>query len=175
MAQSQEYGAYLPTTDDLDINTLLEGKMDPGLKDFLVRLYQSYNNIANVVNVKESAYYLPVEFVNGQQWFALTGSTNESQTRQVYRRVVDFGTLPNTGTTSVAHNIEGISAETTFTRIYGCASDTAAFSYLPIPFASTAATGNISVSVDATNVIITTDSDRTAYTTTYVILEYLKN
>lgn len=86
---------------------------------------------------------------------------------------INFGTLPNTGTKSVAHNIP-ITVGVTFTRIYATASDTAGSLYIPIPFVET--TGNeIQIDVDATNVNITTTSDRTNFTICYVVLEYIKN
>lgn len=86
--------------------------------------------------------------------------------------VVDFGALPNTGTKSVPHNIT-VTGSTIWTRYYATATYPGS-SGIPIPYASPTLANNIEINVDATNVNITTGSDRTAYTTTYVILEYLQ-
>lgn len=142
---------------------------------FLVRLRQNINNLALVTNIKDSGYYLPAEFINGQLYFPNTdpaitapGAKNAVY-RQVYRMVVDFGALPNTGTKSVAHNIPDINADFTFTRMYGAATDPVGLNYLPIPNA------DITLTADATNVNITTVANLTAYTRTYIVLEYLKS
>jgi hypothetical protein len=174
MANTQ-LGAFVPSTQLWQIGE--EDLKGDALKELIVRLYQQINLIAVVLNVKDTGLYPLEEFVNGQQFFpnpAYDSSTPTTATqRQVYRKVINFGALPNTATTNVAHGLT-ITTGYTFTRIYGCTSNTAGSSYLPLPFASPTAAENIKLSVDGTNVIITTGSDRTAYTKTYVILEYLK-
>jgi hypothetical protein len=181
MAQSQEFGAFLPTTDDFDVEAIYQLDIDPKLQDLIIRLYQSYNDIANITNIKDSGYYLPTEFVTGQQWFAdpsLSSTASNTQTvitRQVYRQVVDFGALPNAGSRSVAHNIEGISSETSFTRIYGAATNPTALEYIPLPFVHISGS-HVEVKVNATDVTIRTGGiDYSAYTTSYIVLEYLKS
>lgn len=179
MADSTQFGAFIPTTDDFDVEEIRNSNMPSQLKDLALRLYQSYNDAALITNIKDSGYYLPVEFVNGQQWFAdpsidpQAPDTQTPTTRQVYRMVVDFGTLPNTGTKTVPHTIEGISTQTTFTRIYATASDTTNMEYIPIPYVSS--TETIEINIDDTDVIITTSADFSNFDTTYVVLEYLKN
>jgi len=163
-------GSFIGTTDLLQTDD----------KDqLLVKLRQVVNDIALVINTKDSAFYVQEEFVNGQVWFppsSTTGGKTATQ-RQVFRRVVNFGSLPNTATKSVAHGIT-TNASFTFTRIYGSATDPGASSVtsaIPIPYAHPTDANNIALDVDATNVIITTGSDRTAYTTSYVVLEYIKD
>ena len=70
-------------------------------------------------------------------------------------------------------NLSIIPQTWTFTRLYGAATDPST-SFLPIPFAHPTAANNIALSADATNVSITTGSDRTGYTACYVVLEYIK-
>lgn len=181
MADQSLFGAFVPTTQQYDISHL--AKMDvssPEFREFIVRLRQYINNIALVLNIKDSGYYLPTEFVNGQLWFAnptlsdITPNTQAPTLRQVFRMVVNFGALPNTASKSVAHTIPGITSDFTLTRLYAAASDTSALSYIPIPYAST--TGNtIELSMDATNITITTTSNRTNYNFCYVIIEYIKD
>lgn len=171
----QDVGLFVQTTNVWDdvarINTT--DVNSPEFKELLVRLYQNINNIALVLNIKDSGYYVQSEFVNGQLFFPPIAPVSINQNfRQVYRKVINFGTLPNTATKSVAHEIV-VNSSTSFTRIYATATDPIAFSFIPIPF--TELLGNeISIDVDATNVNISTNVDRTNYTICYVVLEYLK-
>lgn len=179
MPYENEQGAFLPTTDIFDRPLIDEIDINSQeFKDFLVRLYQTTNNIANVVNIKDSGFYVETEFVNGQIWFpnkSLNSKTSQAPDyRQVFRKVIDFGALKNAaGNTPIAHGIT-ITNNLTFTRIYGTTSNTAGSLYRPIPYASATANEIIELWVDATNVNITVGKDQSAYTTCYVILEYIK-
>jgi len=184
MANDTEFGAFLPTTDAYD-RSLVEALdvNSPEFKDFIVRLYQTTNNIALAVNIRDAGYYTENEFINGQLWYqnkSLSSKTSQApEYRQVYRKVVDFGALPDgTGavTKTIAHGIT-VDSNTTFTRIYGAASRTAtADSYIPLPYSSPTLANNILLAADATNVIVTVDAtvDWSAYDVTYVVLEYIK-
>ena len=176
MADTIRDGLYLPTTDVFDSLNLQN--IDPSsqeFKDFLTRLRQTINSISIAVNLKDTGYYITDEIANGQLYFpdpALNSTTVKLPTfRNVFRKVIDFGALPNTATTTVAHGITTTSIFS-FTRIYATATDPST-SFIPIPYASSTAANNIELSVDATNVSITTGSDRTGYTTTYVVLEWI--
>lgn len=174
-----QVGSFVPTTNIWDVGLLHEVDVNsPQFKELLIRLYQNVNTIALALNTKDSGYYVTSEFVNGQIYFqnpALNSLTTTLPTlRQVFRTVVNFGTLPNATTKSVAHNIP-INAAYSFTRIYATSSDQVALTYIPIPYASPTDADNIELNVDATNVNITTGSNRTNYTVTYVVLEYIKN
>lgn len=176
-AFSGDVGAFLPTTGifsesqvrDINVNST-------EFKEFLVNLLQTVNNIALVTNIKETGYFYPQEFVNGGVYFpnpALTSSTAQAPIgRQVVRMVVNFGTLPNAGTTSVAHGISNFADPSSCTRIYGAAT-TPGTSWIPIPFSSPTLNENIKITVDATNVNITTAIDYSAYTKCYVVVEYI--
>ena len=173
-----KYGAFLPTTFGVDVGTILNLESNSAdFKTLVVQLYQIVNDIALMTNIKDTGYYILTEFVNGQTFFpneALSSTTPQSpRPRQVFRKVVNFGALPNAASKTAAHGIT-IDSNLTFTRIYATASDPTGNSYLPIPYASATANNIIELSVDATDITITTGIDRTAYTTTYVVLEYLK-
>ena len=172
------FGAFVPTTNVWDVSQIFSTEVDsPEFKELIVRLYQNINNIAMVLNIKDSAYYTLEEFLNGQIFFpnpALNSTTPQSPTfRQVFRKIVNFGTLPNNGSTSVAHNIT-ITSGYSFTRIYATSTNNTQTSFIPIPFASPTDAENIKLEVTNTDVIITTAADMTAYTKTYVVLEYIK-
>lgn len=175
---SIQYGAFIQTTQVWDVAQLQDVDVkSPEFKELLVRLYQQINNIANVLNIKDTGQYQLTEFVNGQLLFsnpALTSSTPQiAEDRQVWRKVINFGALPNTGTKAVAHGIT-CTVMTSFTRIYGCATDTAG-NYIPLPYASPTAANEIELKVDGTNVTIITGSNRTNFTITYIILEYVQS
>lgn len=174
--QINNIGLFVPTTNIWELDELQTKEVDSQtIRELLVRLYQNINNISLVLNLKDSAYYPLEEFLNGQLLFPNPLEDNPNQNgRQVFRMVVNFGALPNTAVKSIAHNID-ISNSFSFTRIYGCANNTLTMSYLPLPYTSSSAVANnIELSVDSTNVYITTGSNQSAYTTTYVILEYVK-
>ncbi len=170
-------GAFVSTTNRWDVSKIFEFSPDSDeFKELIVQLYQNINEIALVLNIKDSGYYVESEFVNGQIFFPDTSLSSTTAAnpvhRQVFRKVINFGTLPNAGTTSVAHGLT-VDANFTFTRIYGTATDPST-TFIPIPYSSTTLINNIEINVDTTNVNITTGIDRTGFTTTYVILEYIK-
>ena len=172
--QGTRAGAFLPTTFIWDAAELDDINLsNDKLKDLLVRLYQNLNLMQLSLNIKDSAFYDETEFVNGQSFFPNPSSgsyTNETlNRRQVFRKVILFGALPNTGTKSVAHNLT-VTSGYTFTRVYGCASDTTNLLYVPIPNANP----DIHINLTSTNIVITTSANYSSYDTTYVILEYLK-
>lgn len=178
MAIDTNIGAFIPSTYNLDVSSIHD--MDVNSEEFkrlIVNLYLDINRLNIATNLKDTGYYDQTEFVNGQLFFPnpnLTSYTPQTPNyRQVYRKTINFGPLPNTGSTSVAHNISANSG-LTFTRLYGAASDTTSLAYLQLPYASPTLAHNIELSANATTVTITTGSNRSNYTMCYVILEYLK-
>ncbi len=172
MIQPSNNGAFVPNTYVWDVAQIQSVDVNSReFKELLVRLYQNIGSIATALNIKDSAYYSLGEFVNGQLFFPSPALSSETQSvarfRQVTRLVINFGALPNTGTKSVAHGLTPNSSWT-FTRIYATASDTTGLTYIPIPSL------RANLTVDATNVNITTTANLTNYNVCYVILEYLK-
>jgi len=166
-------GAFIPTTNVWDVSEIYSTDVkSPEFKELLVRLYQNLNVMAMGVNNRDAGLYDTSEFVCGQQFFpdpALTSASSVTPTfRNVFRKVVNFGALPNNTGKSVAHGIT-TTVNTSFTRMYGVATDPTGFSALAIP------NSDITLELDGTNVTITTTADLTAYTTTYVVLEYIKS
>lgn len=174
------FGAFAPTTNVWDVGEIYAADIDPNIKEIMVRLYQNLNLMSILLNLKDTGFYDLSEFVNGQLFFpnqtatVTTFDTSDSLYRQVYRTVIDFGALPNTGTKSVAHGIT-ITPQTSFTRIYATASDQTNLAYIPIPYASPVLVNNVELKVDATNVTIITGSNRSSFNVTYVVLEYLQS
>lgn len=185
MAQSNSAGVYIPTTQVWDVDAVRNIDVTkPEFKELLVRMYQNLNAMSLSINDKESSYYDTQETVKGQTFFGNPDLNSSSSTRpvgrQVFNKVINFGALPNTGTKTYAHGIT-INRACTFTRIYGCSTQqqntnpVLAFSAIPLPYSSPVLANNIELYVDATTVGVTTGADWSAYTTTYIVLEYIKS
>lgn len=140
-------------------------------QEFINTISLLYKRIANSVNTKEGALYLPQELATFQLYFT---ANDPQKLRNVYRKTVDFGVLPNTTFKSVAH---GISFDSNFatTRIYGSATDPTTLTYIPLPFADPVPANNISLFLDGTNIYITSGSNRSNFTRCTVVIEYVKN
>lgn len=179
-------GAFVPTTNVWDVQEVYNVDVtSPEFKELLVRLYQNLNNMSLSLNIRDAGYYVQTEFVNGQLYFAdptLNSLTPQQPIfRQVYRTTINFGALPNAGTKQVPHNIDSPStpipagSAITFTRIYGSSTDPIAQSYIPLPYASTVLANNIELFVDNEFVNVTTAVNYSAYTFTYIVVEYIKS
>lgn len=176
--QYQRAGSFVQTTQVWDQAQLANINVNSEeFKKLLVRLYQNINQIAVILNTKETGAYYQQEFVTGSLLFPNPADTLSSTlpvvpvNRQISRIVVNFGALPNATTKSVPHNLI-IGPQWTFIKISGCATNPGT-SFIPIPYSSSNAADIIELNADMTNVNITTASDKTAYTTTYVILEFV--
>jgi len=164
------YGVYIPSTIIINPRTIDQA----GIAQALVFITKEFNKISLAMNEKTTGVYNTMEYIDGNTWFPtiMSGPSSSYIYRQEYRVVINFGTLPNTASKTVAHNLD--TTNWILTHAYGAATDPGT-SYIPIPYASTTLANNIELSVDGTNVTITTGIDRTGYTTCYVVLEYLKN
>jgi hypothetical protein len=182
-ADGVDTGLFLPTTEIIDTGYIydIDNFSADQLKQILIRIVQAFNDSNTTMNLKDSAIYSLQEFVNGQIFFpnpALSSTTAQTpQFRQVFRKVFNIGALPNAATKTVAHGIPS-SATNTFTRIYGAASDVGLTKqYIPLPFVDVSgmvAAGNTELSLDDTNIYVTTTGNGTNFTVCYIILEYLK-
>lgn len=169
-------GLFISTTFIWDVGQLTEVDVkSPEFKELLVRLYQNLNNVVIALNLKDSGYYAEQEFVNGQVFPKIDEVVGASPNagRQVFRKLITFGALPNTAAKSVLHNIS-VNNNFTFTRIYGASTDKIAHQYIPLPYSSQTLNENIALSVDGTQVTVTTGINRTNFTDTWIIVEYLK-
>lgn len=145
-----------------------------------LKLGQYLNDISAAVNTKESTIYDVTETVIGSKFLPLFATTNAANAtyRTLFRVVIDTGALPNASTKSVPHGISTQSSYT-FVKIYGAATDpgvstiTAA---IPLPFINTTTPGDsVQIDVDATNInITTTTANYVVYTSSFVIVEYVK-
>lgn len=165
-------GLYVPTTNVWDQAQLQDINVNSEeFKLLLVRLYQNINSISIALNLKDSALYDTQEFVNGQMFFSNTPMKN-NQLRNVFRFVMNFGPI-GAGVTSLPHGIPSISNTWIFTRIYGTATDNIGLNFYPIGTGG-AAGGVITMQVTATNIVVTNNTG-ISFTSSIMVLEYLKN
>lgn len=176
IGQVEQMGIYVPTNFIFDVTTLnnIDNLNSPEFRELLVRLYQNINTICLALNLKETAYYLGPEFVSGKQFFPNPNDTTQ-QLRIGYRTgAIQFGALPNNGTLSVPHGIN-FTTNYSFYQVYGMANNPTALTAITLPYVTSSGTGGIQIEVTATNVVITTTGNYSAYTVNYLVLEYLKN
>lgn len=172
-------GIFLPTTQLIDTQAIYNNDvLDEDLKQIMIRMVQALNDQATAINLKETGFYPLTEFVISNAYFpnpALNYRTGQVPVyRQVFRTTVNFGALPNTANKAVAHGIT-FNATTTFTRIYATATDNVGFNAIPVPLQFAGSANKVDLRIDGTNVNIQTNFDATAFTTCYVVIEYIKN
>lgn len=134
-------------------------------KEFRYDLNDQYQGIASAVNSKIGGLYVPQEKINSEQYF---DPLNVQKMKNVYRMVVDFGSLPNTTSKSVAHNISGWNKNYRLTSAWGASTDPVALEALPIP------NDGILLSINSTNVTVTTTSNLSSFTATTIVIEFTK-
>lgn len=164
MTDSENEVFYLPEYD------VIPDKWEDA-KGFLV---EALTFMADSINAKEIGWYYDTITDTGKKFIPVTNASTSNEWRTVFRKVIDTGALPNTTTTNTAH---GITVDDSFSLIdlYGGATKpTSAYASVPLPFASGTLADNISVDVDATNINITTSKDYSAYTRSYVVIEYMQ-
>jgi len=137
-------------------------------KEARTQITELLTKTTETVNNKTLGTFVTKEILNNEKYF---GSDNQT-TRSVFRKVIDFGALPNAGTTAKAHGITW-TANTKFVRIYGTATDPSTYS-IPLPYSSTTLNQNIKLLVDPTNVTIVTGIDYSGFSECYVVLEYIQ-
>lgn len=172
---------FIPTTDVFDVTNIEQLDVNSTqFKELIVRLQQRTNQIAIALNQKDTGIYNTVPFVTGQTFYPNPNLSSLSSLspiwRQVYRVDIIFGALPNTGIKAVPHNIP-VDATYTFVHIYGTSNNyiDVNLGFIPLPFSSPTLNLNIELSVDNTNVYVTTAVDYSNFTITDIVLEYIIN
>lgn len=143
---------------------------DPQSTGFLDTLSLDRKRIADAMNTKEGALYLPIELATFQKYFV---SGDPQRTRNTYRMTVDFGALPNNTSKSVAHGI-AFDSNCRMTRMYGAATNPINVVFVPLPYVSQVAGDEIQLFANATDVVIVTATGWNNFEAT-VVLEYTKN
>jgi hypothetical protein len=161
-SQDQNFESYLP------VYAVIPENWEQG-REFLV---EQLKRISNVVNAREIGWFLDEEVLTGKQFFPTT-NTPQGQYRSIFRKVIDFGALPNVTTKNVAH---GVTVDSNFSLIdmWIAATDPVNLVGFSLKYWSQDATEDIVLNYDATNVNVTTLSNYSAYSRSYVIMEYIQ-
>jgi hypothetical protein len=157
---SQNFEAYVPVYD-----TVPE-KWEDG-RQFLV---EQLKKLANAVNVREIGWFLDEELLSGKQFYP--GTTHPQQFRSILRTVIPFGALPAAGSKSVAHNIK-IDANFRLIDMWLSATDPVNLVGFTLAYYSIAG-GDIKVSYNATDVVVTVASNYSAYSESDIYMEYIQ-
>jgi hypothetical protein len=139
--------------------------------ELLIKMTTLFNDIAYKVNIREISVYQTVEVLTGQSWFSRNVAINPNSSRPTFRLVMVFPTIAGTATTSLPHGLVGLSTYT-FTEIRGTLNLPGTPLFAPIP---QAAPDDVAITIDATNVNITTSTGTYNGASAIVVLEYLKN
>jgi len=164
---SQNFESYVPVYDVAPEN--LED-----LRGFIVEQLKRH---ANAINLREIGFFLDQELLSGKAFIPgmnnVNNGGNSQQYRTVLRKVIDFGTLPNAGTKSVPHEIT-FDANFTLIQMFAAATDPTNFIAFPIPYDSAGGGDGVALFMNATNVVITTETNRSTYTRCFVVIEYMQ-
>lgn len=158
---SQQLESFLPVYDSMPENW-------QEARQYLV---EQLKMIANSVNAKEIGWILEEELLNGCQFQPSVASSG--QYRSVFRKLVDFGALPDTSRKPIPHGLS-ITDRFTLIELTACATDPVGLTSLSLPFASSIANENIKLFLDSTNVIIETAKDYSSYSRCFVIINYIQ-
>jgi len=91
--------------------------------------------------------------------------------KPIYRKVINFGALPNATQKKINHNISNID---NIVKIDGFTSDGNTFTSIPLVYKGSDSAYNAEMVVTRTEIICGASEDRSRYTSTYVIIEYTK-
>lgn len=139
-------------------------------------LIETLKRISYAVNVREVGSFLDQEVVTGMQFIPGVNdspSTVPSEYRDVLRMVVPLPPLPDsTSLPPVPHNI-AYDSNFSLINLWLAASDPVGLTSFSVQYWSVAA-GDIKISLDSENILVSTQSDYSNYTVNYAIIEYLQ-
>lgn len=164
---SQQLESYVPVYD------VVPEKWEEA-RPFLAEILKK---ITNSLNSKEIGFYLDQELLSGKAFIPgvniATDGGSSQQFRQVLRKVIDCGVLPNTTTKTVPHEIT-VDANFTLVALYGAATDPTNLQAFGMGFPATSLTFVVELFMNATDIVIVTNADRTSFTRSYVVVEYMQ-
>lgn len=92
--------------------------------------------------------------------------------KPLYQKTINFGALPDAAEKFVAHNISNLDE---ITRIYGITNNSSGSTF-PLPFVNIEVSTGYQILLRATSsdIVVRTGSDRTAFTNTFITVQYTK-
>jgi len=132
-------------------------------KELLRNVFRKTNELVYIINTKDTAIYNDEEFFTSQQWYF---GQDQGEQKMIYRKVIDFGALPNAGVKSVAHNLP-VNASWDFIKATIKAFDPIAVQWIVDDPGLEMTIGTAAISIETT-------IDYSDFTQCQVILEYTK-
>lgn len=125
--------------------------------------YTKATDAANSFNYADENDYSTSEQIIGK-W--VDGSN-------LFQKTISFGTLPNATSKTVAHGISNLKR---IIEVSGYAYRSSSTAFIPLPFSgtNTSANANVNITCDATNILVTTLTDRSTFTESYITIKYTK-
>lgn len=157
MTSSSENGFYLSENFTYTSNK----------ESLLNQMNETYQKIARASNAKEIAIYSEEEVITGQTF---PGDTPQTK-KIVYRKTFVFGAIAAGATLNIPHSISGA---TLYVNINGGVV-TSVPDFRPIPYVSTTATDQLSVRIDATNIILVNGATGANIVSGICYLEYIRS
>lgn len=163
---SQVLESFVPVYDSVP------EKWEQG-RQFLV---EHLKKISNAVNIREIGWYLDEELLTGKAFIPAVPVPNDNtiprQPRQILRKVVDIGPLPD-GVSMIPHGIV-VDFNFTLIQMWGSATDPVSlvsftYSYSPSPDAN-----GVQMYISGANIVIQNNVSRLSYTRNFVFIEYIQ-
>lgn len=140
-------------------------------------LTEQLRRISNGVNIREVGTYVFEQQVTGKQFQpGVTDPANpvtSESFRTIFRKVINFGALPAAGIKSIPH---GITFDSNFTliQLWGASTDPTNKLAINLGHAAPALVNEIQLYMDATNVNVEVGSNRSTFTRTYIVIEFIQ-
>ncbi len=131
-------------------------------------LVERSKELANAINIRTVGWQIDFEIVTGKKFMPVSGS---QEFRDILRKTIEIGALPNNSTKNVAHTITNVNDNFRLMSMLGAATNPITFQSLPLPYASVAG-NDVEIKMDDTNITINTNFDYSAFTDSVVVLEY---
>lgn len=139
---------------------------------FRIKLKDTLQEQARVINKKTNNQFEEIELLNGETYPGI----NPQSKNEIFRKIINTGALPNASTKIIAHGISGINNNWYFVHIYGTAMEPAGVGNRPfyIPLPNSGSSYQVELMIDNTNINITTITNLSGFTKSFIILEYYK-
>ena len=147
-------------------------------QDYMTQLTQAFNNMALVVNQKQTGFFDTVEFTTSQFWYPVVDPTGvvpptfRPGLRTVYPFAMQNGTIDPVQT--IAHELT-FSTSFMIVGMWGVA-NWPNNEAINLPYTSISGpSAFIEVEVNTTDIVITTQFDYSAYTNCFICLDYVQS
>jgi hypothetical protein len=142
-------------------------------QDFPVVLKNRFEEISYLLNRKIEGTFSSEESLTGQR-LVLDSNPPGVIGNEIFRRVIDFGSLPNSSTKKVPHYI-AITEDLAITKLYGTATrqgTTGTFAALTFPQKTNVY--RVDLEMDGIEVKVVTNYDLSLYLRCFIFIEYVK-